>query len=189
MCTHAWAWGGGYRYPPPAGHFIDPPCPKNFFIPFLPIFFQAFQTFFKAPQGIRSDWWTNLFPFQGTSNVLGTTMQPCSTSPMTGWFRDGSCRTQAEDWGSHVVCAVMTQRFLDFTRWMGNDLSTPRGTFPGLGPGDKWVWRGFNLGCCRVDFYNDHSFAVEFSRLLFRTWCKVLHKRKCANGIARCFLL
>ncbi len=74
---------------------------------------------------------------QGTSNVLGTTLQPCSTSPMTGWFRDGSCRTQAQDWGSHVVCAVMTQRFLDFTRWMGNDLSTPRGTFPGLGPGDK----------------------------------------------------
>ncbi|MEM1167271.1 MAG: DUF2237 domain-containing protein [Planctomycetota bacterium] len=75
-------------------------------------------------------------------NVLGTVLEPCSVAegPVTGFFRDGSCRTCAEDAGSHTVCAVMTAEFLAFTAAMGNDLSTPRPAmrFPGLHPGDRW---------------------------------------------------
>merc|ERR550517_1593272 len=58
---------------------------------------------------------------------------------MTGWYRDGKCRTDAWDRGSHTVCAVMTEDFLQYTKSMGNDLSTPRPWgFPGLRPGDHW---------------------------------------------------
>jgi uncharacterized protein (DUF2237 family) len=73
-------------------------------------------------------------------NVLGTELIPCCTDPMTGFFRDGRCRTAAEDVGRHVVCAEMTAEFLDFTRFAGNDLSTPVPEigFPGLKPGDRW---------------------------------------------------
>ena len=73
-------------------------------------------------------------------NVLGTTLAPCSTAPMTGFFRDGSCRTCPEDVGSHTVCCEMTEAFLVFSRSRGNDLSTPRPEwgFPGLNPGDRW---------------------------------------------------
>ncbi len=73
-------------------------------------------------------------------NVLGTDLASCSTSPMTGWFRDGCCRTGPGDVGVHLVCAVMTERFLAFSRSRGNDLSTPRPQmrFPGLKPGDRW---------------------------------------------------
>jgi uncharacterized protein (DUF2237 family) len=73
-------------------------------------------------------------------NVLGRPLAPCGTEPMTGYFRDGCCRTDAADRGLHVVCAVMTAEFLDFSRRRGNDLSTPRPefAFPGLRPGDRW---------------------------------------------------
>lgn len=73
-------------------------------------------------------------------NVLGTTLQSCCTDPMTGYFRDGMCRTRADDYGTHIVCAVMTKEFLTYTRSRGNDLSTPKPQwdFPGLQPGDKW---------------------------------------------------
>ncbi|MEL6508168.1 MAG: DUF2237 domain-containing protein [Pseudomonadota bacterium] len=73
-------------------------------------------------------------------NVLGTALQPCSTDPMTGFFRDGACDTCAADNGSHTVCAVMTAEFLAFSKYVGNDLSTPRPEFrfPGLKPGDQW---------------------------------------------------
>lgn len=73
-------------------------------------------------------------------NVLGRPLQPCGTTPMTGWFRDGCCRTHPGDRGLHVVCAVMTAEFLAFSRLRGNDLSTPRPEFdfPGLRPGDRW---------------------------------------------------
>jgi uncharacterized protein len=74
------------------------------------------------------------------SNVLGTPLQVCCTNPMTGYYRDGLCRTGAGDVGSHVVCAQVTAEFLEFTRARGNDLSTPRPEFgfPGLRPGDHW---------------------------------------------------
>ena len=73
-------------------------------------------------------------------NVLGQTLQACSTDPMTGWFRDGCCRTDDNDHGRHVVCAVMTDEFLVFSRLKGNDLSTPAPQygFPGLKAGDRW---------------------------------------------------
>jgi len=73
-------------------------------------------------------------------NVLGETLAPCGMDPVTGFFRDGCCSTGPEDVGSHTVCAVMTQEFLDHQRRVGNDLSTPRPEyrFPGLHPGDRW---------------------------------------------------
>jgi uncharacterized protein (DUF2237 family) len=77
---------------------------------------------------------------RGSLNVLGTPLQTCSTEPMTGWFRDGCCETQAADRGRHLVCAVMTDEFLAFSRARGNDLQTPRPEyrFPGLKAGDQW---------------------------------------------------
>ena len=73
-------------------------------------------------------------------NVLGETLEPCSTSPMTGFFRDGACNTCAEDRGSHTVCAILTAEFLAYSKYVGNDLSTPRPEFgfSGLKPGDCW---------------------------------------------------
>lgn len=73
-------------------------------------------------------------------NVLGGVLEPCSLTPLTGFFRDGCCNTSAEDVGSHTVCAVMTEDFLAFSKAQGNDLSTPRPEFgfPGLKPGDRW---------------------------------------------------
>lgn len=77
---------------------------------------------------------------QAARNVLGGTLLPCSTAPVTGFFRDGCCNTSPEDVGSHTVCAVMTEAFLRFSQARGNDLSTPRPEFgfPGLHPGDRW---------------------------------------------------
>ena len=73
-------------------------------------------------------------------NVLGGPLSSCSTEPMTGWRRDGCCCEDAGDVGRHLVCAVMTDEFLEFTRSRGNDLSTPNPAFgfPGLEPGDRW---------------------------------------------------
>ena len=73
-------------------------------------------------------------------NVLGDELEPCGTDPMTGFFRDGGCRTGPQDLGSHTICAVVTAEFLDHQRSIGNDLSTPRPEygFPGLVPGDRW---------------------------------------------------
>ncbi len=87
-------------------------------------------------------------------NVLGTALEECSTQPITGFFRDGSCNTSKQDIGSHTVCAVMTQAFLEFSRSQGNDLMTPvpEYGFPGLKPGDQWClcaarWReAFDAG-------------------------------------------
>ncbi|MFL9611325.1 DUF2237 family protein [Methylobacillus sp. Pita2] len=73
-------------------------------------------------------------------NVLGTTLQPCSMDPITGFTRSGSCETGPEDIGSHTVCAMMTEEFLAFSLSRGNDLSTPRPEygFPGLTSGERW---------------------------------------------------
>lgn len=75
-----------------------------------------------------------------STNVLGTDLAPCSSNPVTGYFRDGACNTCEEDRGSHTVCAVMTAEFLAYSKYVGNDLSTPRPEyqFPGLKPGDHW---------------------------------------------------
>lgn len=73
-------------------------------------------------------------------NVVGTELENCSMDPVTGWFRDGSCATSAEDVGSHTICAVVTSEFLDHQLAIGNDLITPvpEFRFPGLQPGDRW---------------------------------------------------
>jgi uncharacterized protein len=73
-------------------------------------------------------------------NVLGGDLDGCSADPLTGWFRDGSCRTGPDDLGSHTICAVVTGEFLAHQRAIGNDLGTPRPEFgfPGLTPGDRW---------------------------------------------------
>lgn len=73
-------------------------------------------------------------------NVLGGKLEICCTDPMTGFYRTGKCLTGAEDRGTHVVCAEMTEAFLAFSKSRGNDLSTPLPAydFPGLKPGDKW---------------------------------------------------
>ncbi len=73
-------------------------------------------------------------------NVFGEAILPCSTSPMTGFYRDGCCNTGPEDRGVHTVCSEMTEAFLDFSRERGNDLSTPIPAFgfKGLKPGDRW---------------------------------------------------
>ena len=73
-------------------------------------------------------------------NVLGSELILCSRDPLTGYFRDGCCNTDASDRGSHVVCAVVTAEFLEYSKSRGNDLSTPRPEyrFPGLKDGDRW---------------------------------------------------
>ena len=73
-------------------------------------------------------------------NILGTLLKPCCTNLTTGYFRDGYCRTIQDDSGTHILCAIITQEFLDFTKSRGNDLSTPipQWSFPGLTVGSKW---------------------------------------------------
>ncbi len=73
-------------------------------------------------------------------NVFGMPLEHCCYDPMTGYFRDGFCRTMDADTGTHVVCARVTAEFLDFSKKRGNDLTTPvpQWQFPGLKPGDQW---------------------------------------------------
>ena len=103
-------------------------------------------------------------------NVLGGKLAPCSTDPVTGFFRDGHCNTCAQDQGSHTVCAVMTAEFLAFSKYVGNDLSTPRPEFqfPSLKPGDHWCLcaarflQAADEGCGpQVDLAATHQSALE----------------------------
>ncbi|MGD9293550.1 MAG: DUF2237 domain-containing protein [Roseobacter sp.] len=103
-------------------------------------------------------------------NVLGTDLTLCGTDPVTGFFRDGHCNTCAADRGSHTVCAVMTAEFLAFSKYVGNDLSTPRPEFrfEGLKPGDRWCLcasrflQAHDEGCApRVDLGATHQRALE----------------------------
>lgn len=73
-------------------------------------------------------------------NVLGTELEMCCSSPITGYYRDGFCNTGGQDFGMHVVCAQVSAEFLEFTKSRGNDLSTPmpEHQFPGLKEGDRW---------------------------------------------------
>jgi uncharacterized protein (DUF2237 family) len=103
-------------------------------------------------------------------NVLGGALIDCSLDPVTGWFRDGCCRTDANDRGSHTVCVRVTAEFLEFSRRRGNDLSTarPEFEFPGLKPGDQWClcaarWKeAFEAGVApRVVLAATHERALE----------------------------
>jgi len=107
-------------------------------------------------------------------NVLGTELKPCSTEPMTGFFRDGCCNTTSDDLGAHTVCAEMSAEFLQFSKEAGNDLSTPRPEFgfPGLKPGDHWClcaarWvEALDEGKApRVVLESTHERTLEFTPL------------------------
>ncbi|MCB1339752.1 MAG: DUF2237 domain-containing protein [Pseudooceanicola sp.] len=103
-------------------------------------------------------------------NVLGQPLGPCSGKPLTGFFRDGHCNTCAADQGSHTVCAVMTDEFLAYSKYVGNDLSTPRPEFrfAGLKAGDRWCLcagrflQAADEGCApRVSLGATHRKALE----------------------------
>ncbi len=103
-------------------------------------------------------------------NVLGGPLALCSTRPVTGYFRDGHCNTCAADQGSHTVCAVMTAEFLAFSKYVGNDLSTPHPEFgfEGLTAGDSWCLcagrflQAHDEGCApSVDLAATHNRALE----------------------------
>ena len=107
-------------------------------------------------------------------NVLGTELQTCCTSPMTGFFRTGLCVTGSQDRGTHVICAEITAEFLTYTKSQGNDLSTPvpGSSFPGLNPGDKWClcatrWKeALEAGFAPpVDLAATHNTALKFVSL------------------------
>lgn len=107
-------------------------------------------------------------------NVLGEPLQACSYAPLTGYFRDGCCNTDANDHGTHVVCARMTAAFLNFSAERGNDLITPKPEwrFPGLKPGDRWClcatrWReAFEAGMAPpVILASTHAKVLEYVNL------------------------
>ena len=104
-------------------------------------------------------------------NVLGGPLKPCSTAPLTGYYRNGCCDTGAGHMGVHVVCAEMTAEFLAFSKDAGNDLTTPHAAygFPGLRPGDRWClcatrWQeAFEAGMApKVSLESTHMAALEF---------------------------
>lgn len=107
-------------------------------------------------------------------NVLGEPLAPCSQDPVTGFFRNGCCDTNDQDVGSHTICAVMTEKFLTFSKSVGNDLSTPRPEFgfAGLKPGDQWClcaarWaQAFAAGAApKVRLSSTHIRALEATSL------------------------
>jgi uncharacterized protein len=107
-------------------------------------------------------------------NVLGEMLQPCCQFPMTGFYRDGFCRTGIEDIGRHTICVRVTEDFLAFSKEAGNDLSTPHpdADFPGLIAGDQWClcalrWKeAFEAGCApKVLLSATHISALEIIKL------------------------
>lgn len=107
-------------------------------------------------------------------NVLGTELQPCSLDPLTGYYRNGCCENRGDDPGMHVVCAVMTDEFLEFSASVGNDLATPMPQygFAGLEAGDQWClcaarWQeAFEAGKApQVRLAATHLSALEYSAL------------------------
>ena len=107
-------------------------------------------------------------------NVLGSELKICCSAPMTGYYRDGKCNTGAGDYGAHVVCAELTEEFLNFTKLQGNDLSTPvpEFNFPGLKPGDRWClcasrWKeALDAGFAPpVILQSTHASALEYVSL------------------------
>ncbi|MFZ4543283.1 MAG: DUF2237 family protein [Saprospiraceae bacterium] len=104
-------------------------------------------------------------------NIFGEPLKSCCANPLTGYYRDGYCRTDKSDSGSHTVCAIVTEEFLNYSKNKGNDLITPRPEyqFPGLKPGDKWClcalrWHeAFEAGCApKVDLEATDEKALEY---------------------------
>ena len=111
-------------------------------------------------------------PNKADVNVLGTPLQIAGTSPLTGYYRNGYCSTGPTDAGVHVVAAIVTDAFLKYSLSQGNDLITPRGSFPGLKPGNKWClcaarWKeAFLVGVAPpVILEATHQKALEFVTL------------------------
>ncbi len=102
-------------------------------------------------------------------NVLGEELIACGEDPVTGFFRDGHCNTCKEDTGFHTVCVKVTQEFLEFSRFRGNDLSTPMPAynFPGLKPGDSWC-------LCAARWLEAHQNGMAPKVYLMRTHKKTL---------------
>lgn len=102
-------------------------------------------------------------------NVLGQPLEPCSNAPLTGFYRNGCCDTGPEDRGLHSVCALMTAEFLALSKYLGNDLSTPRPEFgfPGLRPGDRWC-------LCAARFLQAHEEGAAPQVRLSATHAKTL---------------
>ena len=107
-------------------------------------------------------------------NVFGQPLGLCCSSPTTGFYRDGYCNTGSSDYGTHVVCSVMTQDFLEFSKSKGNDLTTPNEAyrFPGLVPGDKWClcvlrWKeAFDANCApTVDLEATNEIALKYVKI------------------------
>ena len=104
-------------------------------------------------------------------NVFDEPLHECCSDPLTGYFRDGYCRTDESDFGKHIVCAIVTNEFLKFSKERGNDLSTPQKQFffPGLKEGDKWClcvlrWKeAFDAGCApKVDLESTSEKALKY---------------------------
>lgn len=102
-------------------------------------------------------------------NVFGEPLLPCSEDPLTGFFRDGCCNTSDDDVGSHTVCVEVSRDFLQYSRFRGNDLSTPHPQFgfPGLQPGDRWC-------LCAARWLEAHEQAMAPRVFLQRTHQKAL---------------
>ena len=107
-------------------------------------------------------------------NVFGKKLELCSTNPMTGFYRNGCCDTGPKGYGTHTVCAVVTDEFLKFSKERGNDLTTenPMYNFKGLKSGDKWClcalrWKeAFNAGCApKVDLESTNEKALKYVEL------------------------
>ena len=107
-------------------------------------------------------------------NIFGEPLKSCCTSPVTGYFRDGFCRTDKSDLGSHTVCVVVTEDFLEFSKRKGNDLITPNPVylFPGLKEGDKWClcalrWKeAYEAGCApKVELESTDEKALRFIKI------------------------
>ena len=111
---------------------------------------------------------------ENQKNVLGTTLIGCCTDPLTGFYRDGYCKTGPSDTGRHVICAKMTDEFLSFTLSRGNDLITPLPMyqFPGLKAGDHWClcalrWKeAYNAGVAPpVKLAATHEAALNYVKM------------------------
>ncbi|CAB4793245.1 unannotated protein [freshwater metagenome] len=107
-------------------------------------------------------------------NVLGGELESCSLDPVTGYYRTGCCENHGDDPGMHVVCVILTDTFLEFSKAAGNDLSTPMPQygFPGLVDGDQWClcasrWQeAFEVDCApKVRLASTHLSALEYSSL------------------------
>jgi len=103
-------------------------------------------------------------------NVFDEPLEECGDEPITGFYRDGCCNTGEDDAGSHTVCILATQEFLEYSRFKGNDLSTPipEFEFPGVSPGDSWClcaarwWEAYNQGMApRVYLRRTHKKALD----------------------------